>query len=450
MKRLLSKLLPQSTKNKLHKIEARIASAKYQNPSKKIKVIGVTGTKGKTTVCNMIASVLDEAGIKNAMETTINTKIGNVVTSHKTKDRWVTTPPSNVIQSFLKKAVKEKCQYAVLEVTSQAIDQNRIWGIDFDVLVYTNLSHDHLDYHKTKENYLSAKLKVFKDNPNARFVINMDDQHWNRFYSLPSAEKFLYSVKRPIDHGAVARKILTNSDSVTFTAAHDDGQVTVSLNIPGVFNVQNALATFCTGLALEIDPEKIKSGLEKIDLIRGRMEAVKVSKDQDFTVIVDYAHNPDSLKNVYETVIDGMKNGGGRLISVLGATGRRDKTKRPIMGALAGNYADLVIFTNEDPYDEDPLQIIEEISDGIHRGGDKHQWRLNRNYWKVSDREQAIYKAIREAKKGDVVLITGKGAEEVMAVGLNEFKPFSDRKIAKEALVKRFGTRDLINDWVKN
>lgn len=441
MKKFISKILSQQTKNNLHKLESKWAVFSAGNPGEKIKVIGVTGTKGKTSVCALIASILDEAGIKNAMETTITTKIGDVITPHKTKIRWVTTPPASVIQQFLKKAVSAGCEYAIIEVTSQAIDQNRIYGIPFAALVYTNLSHDHLEYHKTKENYLAAKLKVFKDNPTAKFIINADDANWNKFYSLPASEKFLYSTKKPVDHGVVARKILPGSDNITFTAAFDDGQVTVNLNIPGTFNVSNALAAFNVAQALEIDPEKIKLGLEKVDLISGRMEAIKVSKNQDFTVIVDYAHNPDSLKNVYETVREGMKNGGGRLVSVLGATGRRDKTKRPIMGALAGHYADLVIFTDEDPYDEDPAEIIEQVSNGIHQGAKKkHQWRLHRNYWKVLDRRQAIVKAIKEAQKGDVVLITGKGAEEVMAVGIEKFVPFSDRRIAKEELEKRFSS----------
>lgn len=440
MRKVVSKILSQQNKNKIHKLEAKWASFKHGYPSKKIKVIGVTGTKGKTTVCSMIASILDANDIKNAMETTISTKIGSVVTNHTTKARWVTTPPPSVVQEFLRKAVKAGCEYAIMEVTSQAIDQNRVYGIKFDSLIYTNLSHDHLDYHKTKENYLNAKLKVFKDNPQAKFIINMDDSHWNRFYSLPSAERFLYSVKKPIDHGTVARKILTSPAGVTFTAAHDDGQKIINLKLPGIFNVQNALAAICTGLALELDPEKIKIGLENIDNVAGRMESIRVSKNQDFTVIVDYAHNPDSLKNVYETVRDGMKNTGGRLISVLGATGRRDTTKRPIMGALAGHYADLVIFTDEDPYDEDPVAIMEQVAEAIHKGASKkHQWHLNRNYWKVIDRSQAIHKAIKEAKKNDVVLITGKGAESVMAVGIDKFIPFSDREISKSELITRFG-----------
>ncbi len=438
MKQIISKILSQEAKNKLHKIEADLAVARYGKPSKKIKVIGVTGTKGKTTVCNMIASMLDAAGIKNAMETTINTKFGDKVIPHKTKDKWVTTPPANVLQKFLKDAVSEECQYAIIETTSQAIDQNRVHGIEFDILIYTNLSHDHIDYHKTKENYLNAKLKVFQDNPKAAFVVNMDDANWNRFHSLKGREKFLYSCKNTVDHGAVARKILTAADSSTFTAVHDSGQTTINLKFPGLFNIQNALATFCTGLALGIEPKYIKAGLENISGVPGRMESINVSPKQDFTVIVDYAHNPDSLKNVYETIRDGMEKSGGKMIAVLGATGRRDKTKRPIMGALAGGYADMVVFTDEDPYDEDPVQIMEEVAEGIFKGGKKHQWRLNRNYWKVIDREQAIKKAIREARKNDVVIITGKGAEEVMAVGLHEFVPFSDRKIVKAELERLF------------
>jgi UDP-N-acetylmuramoyl-L-alanyl-D-glutamate--2,6-diaminopimelate ligase len=305
-------------------------------------------------------------------------------------------------------------------------------------LVFTNLSHDHLDYHGSKENYLNTKLKVFKQNPQAKVVINRDDQYWNLFYNLSATEKFLYSTNKAVEHGTVARKMLLGPDSATFTVAYENGQSTVDSHLPGTFNVSNMLAAFCVGIALDIEAPIIKQGLENISGIRGRMEQIVVSPKQNFTVIVDYAHNADSLKNVYETVKESMQKGGGRMIAVLGATGRRDTTKRPIMGALAGNYADLIIVTDEDPYDEDPTEIIEAVAAGVLKGGKKNQWRLNRNYWKVLDRKQAIHKAIAEAQKGDVVVITGKGAEEVMAVGEHEFVPFSDRKIAKEELEKRF------------
>jgi len=395
----LTKHLPQSTKNKLHKAKAQLAAFYFGSPSKKLTIIGITGTKGKTTVCNLLASVLDAAGLPNAMETTINTKFNDKIEYHTDKSQWVTTPPPAVLQKFLKKAVSAGIKYVILEVTSQAIDQYRIYGIDFDVLVYTNLSHDHLDYHGNKENYLNTKLRVFKQNPKAKFVINKDDQYWNLFYNLPAKEKFLYSTSKMVDHGATARKILLSPDSSIFTVAYDNGQVTVSSHLPGEFNISNMLATFSAGIALGIDPNKIKVGIENVQGVRGRMEQIIGSPKQDFTVIVDYAHNPDSLKNVYETIKNSLKNRGGRLIAVLGATGRRDTTKRPLMGALAGQYADFIIITDEDNYGENPESIMEAVAAGILRGGTKNQWRLNRNYWKVLDRKQAIHKLFLRLRK---------------------------------------------------
>ena len=439
MKKMISKILPQGTKNRYHKLQANFSNFVSGSPSKKIKLIGVTGTKGKTTICNLIASIFDAAGEKSAMETTINTKIANTVTMHTEKSRWVTTPPTAVVNKFLKKAIKAGCKYAILEVTSQAIDQHRVWGLDFDVLVYSNLSHDHLDYHGSKEKYLEAKLKVFKDNPKATAVINIDDQESGKFIEVKNKRQILYSTKRPTENGIVARKILESPTGTIFTAVTTGSQTTIDLQIPGLFNVSNALAAIAVGIACGVDIEKIKYGLEDVAGIPGRMERIKVSPKQDFEVIVDYAHNPDSLKNVYETIEPQIRKRGSRLIAVLGATGRRDKTKRPIMGALAGRYTDLVYVTNEDPYDEDPMTIIEEVATGVLKGK-KGKWRLNKNYYKILDRHEAISSAIKEAKRGDVVLITGKGAEEVMAVGIDKFEPFSDRRVVKYELAKRFRT----------
>jgi UDP-N-acetylmuramoyl-L-alanyl-D-glutamate--2,6-diaminopimelate ligase len=439
MKKMVSKILSQKTKNRYHKLQANFSNLASGYPSRKIKLIGVTGTKGKTTICNLIASVIDAAEGKSAMETTINTKIANTVTMHTEKSRWVTTPPPAVVNKFLKKAIRAGCKYAILEVTSQAIDQHRVWGLDFDILVYSNLSHDHLDYHGSKEAYLEAKLQIFKDNPSATAIINIDDPESEKFIETKNKRQIFYSIKKSIENGVVARKILESPTGTIFTAVTSGGQTTIDLQIPGLFNVSNALAAIAVGTACGIDIEKIKYGLEDVAGIPGRMERIKVSPKQDFEVIVDYAHNPDSLKNVYETIEAPIRKHGSRLVTVLGATGRRDKTKRPIMGALAGRYADLVYVTNEDPYDEDPMTIIEEVAAGVLKGK-KGKWRLNKNYFKILDRHEAIASAIKEAKRGDVVMITGKGAEEVMAVGIDKFEPFSDRRVVKYELAKRFRT----------
>lgn len=437
MKKFVKKFFPQSTKNKYHKLQARWSNFSAGNPSKKIKIIGVTGTKGKTTIANLLASVLDASGEKSAMETTINTKIGSTVTMHTDKSRWVTTPPTSVINNFLKKAIAAGCKYAILEVTSQAIDQYRIWGINFDILIFSNISHDHIDYHGTKEKYIEAKLKVFKDNPTATAVINIDDAVAQTFIEAKNKQQIFYSVKKPVENGLVARKILESPTGSIFTAVYDGSQVTIDLQIPGMFNISNALAAIATGIVCAISLDKIKEGLEKVAGVPGRMERIKVSPKQDFEVIVDYAHNADSLKNVYETIRQSMAKRGGKIIAVLGATGRRDKTKRPIMGALAGKFTDLIFVTNEDPYDEDPMVIIDTVAAGVLKGK-KGKWRLNTNYWKILDRHEAIAKAISMAARNDIVIITGKGAEEVMAVGENKFEPFSDRRVVKYELAKRY------------
>ena len=436
MKNFLSKLLPQRTKNCYHKVRAGWSNFFSRNPSKKIKLIGVTGTKGKTTICNLIAAILDAAGEKCAMETTINTKIGDTTTMHTEKARWVTTPPTGVINKFLKKALKAGCKFAILEVTSQAIDQYRVWGLNFDVLVFSNLSHDHLDYHGSKENYLATKLKVFKDNPQAAAIINIDNPAAPAFLEAKNKRVIPYSTKKTTGHGLVARKILLTPTGSIFTAVFDGSQTTIDLQIPGLFNISNALAAIAVGIVFGIPAEKIKFGLEEVPGIPGRMERIRVSPKQDFEVIVDYAHNPDSLKNVYETISDALLKRGGKIIAVLGATGRRDKTKRPIMGALAGRFAEAIFVTNEDPYDEDPMAIIDAVAAGILKGK-KGKWRLNKNYWKVLDRHEAIRNAIKMASRGDIVIITGKGAEEVMAVGENKFEPFSDRRVVRYELSKR-------------
>lgn len=425
IKNILRKILPKETILWTHKVRAIIAAIFYGIPSRKIKVIGVTGTNGKTTVCNLVAEILEEAGYKVGLSTTINYKIG--------KNKWVnnskmTTSGPFQLQKLLSDMVKEKCEYAIIETTSHAIKQYRNWGIKYQVAVLTNVTHDHLDYHESFAEYKDTKVKLFASHPKAS-IINRDDNSYISFAKCPADKIYLYSIKEKAD--IVARKIFLNSKGSTFNLITHDGQITINLKLPGEFNIYNALAAAGVALSQGINLDTIKSSLEKVKGIPGRMERIECG--QDFTVIVDFAHTPDGLQKVFETVGNFAK---GKIIHVGGATGNRDKTKRPILGALSGKYSDVTIVTNEDPYTEDPWKIIEEVAQGVPRGADKENKKIpGKNFFKISDRKEAIKMALNSAKKDDVVLITGKGAEEVMAQG-DKLVPYSDKKVVEELLTK--------------
>jgi UDP-N-acetylmuramoyl-L-alanyl-D-glutamate--2,6-diaminopimelate ligase len=425
LKDTLRKILPKETILWTHKIRAIAATIFYGIPSRKLKVIGVTGTNGKTTVCNLVAEILEGAGHKVGLSTTINYKIG--------KNNWVnkskmTTSGPFQLQKLLSDMVKEKCDYAVIETTSHAIKQYRNWGIKYDVAVLTNITHDHLDYHENFADYRDTKLKLFMNHPKAS-IINRDDNSYIAFAKCPADKIYLYSIKEKAD--ITARKIFLNPKGSTFNLITHDGQITINLKLPGEFNIYNALAAAGVGLSQDINLETIKASLEKIKGIPGRMEQIECG--QDFTVIIDFAHTPDGLQKVFETVKNFAK---GKIIHVGGATGNRDRTKRPILGAISGKYSDITIVTNEDPYTEDPWKIIEEVSQGVPRGANKENKKNpGKNFFKISDRVEAIKMALSLAKKDDVVLITGKGAEEVMAVG-NKLVPYSDKKVVEKLLSK--------------
>ncbi len=427
---------------------AVLANIIYGFPAKKLNVIGITGTNGKTTTAHLVTAVLEAAGKKVGMTTTIDFQIGEKKWENNMK---MTTVSPFLLQKLLKQMVKAGCEYAVVEVTSIALDQHRLWGIKFDTVAFTNLTHDHLDYHGNMTDYRMAKEKLFANRP-LLSVINADD---------PSADFFhKYSANRTITYGinnlanVMAKKLYARPGGTDFVLLVGQRQASLSLPLPGQFNVHNALCATAIGLGLGIDMDTIIEGLRSVDAVKGRMEVVDMG--QAFTAIVDYAHTPDALQKVYETIKPTVR---GKLISVLGATGRRDKTKRPILGALAGKYADYVFITNEDPYDEDPLTIIDEVAEGVPRGkprvgrmkvkqaekdddvsikyretGEDIWW------WRVPDRKEAIAKALEKARPQDVVLVTGKGAEKVMAVsdgrGGSHLVPFSDREVLEELLVK--------------
>jgi UDP-N-acetylmuramyl-tripeptide synthetase len=435
MKAYLKTILPQSFILWTHYVRGVLAAIIYGFPGRKLKIIGVTGTNGKTTTCNMIARILEKANYRVGMATTINFKID--------KDEWVNTSKMTTVspfalQKFLSNCLKAGCHWVIVETTSHAISQYRNYGIDYQIAVMTNITHDHLDYHKTFDEYRAVKSRLFSTGKTINILNNDDDKTIESFSKFIARDVVTYGTENPPAgaHRArpdlLAKKIILESTGSMFTVVTPSSQVAIELKLPGKFNIYNALAALSVAYALKIHLDVAKHALEDMALVPGRMEPIDLG--QSFTVLVDYAHTPDALEKVYQTLTMAKK---ARIISVLGSCGDRDKTKRPILGALAGKFADIVFVTNEDPYTEDALKIMDEVAGGVPRGADpKHPKVLNENFFKILDRKVAIEKAISLAYKDDIVLITGKGAEECMVVGDKKI-PWSDRKIAKDALLKR-------------
>ncbi len=434
IKSYLKSILPESFIIWTHFARGVLAAMIYGFPGRKLKIIGVTGTNGKTTTCNMIARILEKANYRVGMATTINFKIG--------KEEWVnttkmTTDSPFAVQKFLSRCLKAGCHWVVLETSSHAISQYRTYGINYQIAIMTNMTHDHLDYHKTFEEYRKVKTKLFSTGKTINILNNDDEKTIDQLAALPARDIITYGIEnaqttRQVRPEILAKKIILEPTGSMFTIVTPTSQIAVNSNLPGKFNIYNALAAICVAYALKIHLDVAKQALEEMDVVPGRMEKVDIG--QSFAVIIDYAHTPDALEKVYQTLDMAKK---ARIISVLGSCGDRDKTKRPILGALAGKFADIVIVTNEDPYTEDAQKIIEEVSGGVPRGADsKNPKVLNENFFQIFDRKEAIEKAIKIAHKDDIVLITGKGAEECMVVGEKKI-PWSDRKIARDALLKR-------------
>jgi len=407
-----------------HKAIAFIAAMFYGFPSSGLIVIGVTGTNGKTTTVNFIARVLENAGNKVGLASTINFQVGD--------DKWVNASKQSTISPFklqglLRRMVREGCKYAVLEVTSHAVTQSRILGINFDIAVLTNIMEDHIEYHGSFNAYLNAKGGLFekvskglrKPGVPKVIILNADDKYCSYFDQFAADRKVTYGMGDAVVYAAELQKQPMGSQFVLHIPNH---AVQVGLKMPGEFNVYNALATAAVCLTLGVPVEKIREGLELAGSVSGRFE--RVVAGQDFEVIVDYAHAPDSMENLLKMYRELTP---GRLFSVFGATGGgRDKAKRPKMGAVAHEYADYVIVTNDDPYVEDELVIIDQVSEGIPR-------REGQSFWKIPDRKEAIKLALGLAKKGDAVVISGKGCEEIMIVR-GEKVPWNDRKVVEDIL----------------
>lgn len=427
MMTLLKKLAPSFLRDIFYQLWPFLGAVIYGFPSNKTKVIGVTGTNGKTTVTHLTTEVLEKAGYKVASISSLRFKIGE----REWKNMLKMTMPGRIkIQKFLREAVDAGCQYVVMEVTSEGIKQFRHTCIDFDVAVFTNLTPEHIERHGGFENYKKAKGELFRVAKTA--IINVDDANSGYFSNLCKGEKYGYSV-----NGKLKMKNEKLQSQIKNVIEAKDAALTLFL--PGEFNLYNALAAACVGLSQGISIQTIKRALEGFKGVPGRMEIVV---REPFMVIVDYAHNPDALEKVYRT-IHGTCNMSRyarprkarkhetKMICVLGAAGGgRDKWKRPVMGKIAAQYCDQIILTNEDPYEEPPEKILEDIEKGIV-GFMFHA----SCFMKILDRREAIKKALQLAKPNDIVLITGKGAEPLLMTNQGGV-PWDDQEVVMEEFEK--------------
>lgn len=447
MRSLLKKLIPHTLFEKIeplgHLAEAIIIQTLAGFPMKHVKVIGVTGTDGKTSTSTLITQMLRNSGKKVAMMTTISLDLGDGSGIQANTSRLTTMGSKKLIQN-LKKVRDAKVDWLVLEVTSHALAQNRVWGIPFSVVAWTNLGHEHLDYHKTFENYRSAKVKLFQlAHKNKRGkqigIYNTDD---------PSAPYFKAAIKNPIGYGVEAgdlraHKVTLTSSGSTYVAAFRGETYNIACNLPGSFNVLNSLAAVGVGQAVGLSKKQIEEGIASLKSVEGRM--ARIDEGQDFEVIIDYAHTPESFEKIFSEIKPTVK---GRLITVFGSAGRRDESKRSVQGKIAGTFADVVIATEEDDRDIDGRVILEQIASGAETAGKVKE----ENLFLIHKREAAVEAAIKMAKKGDVVLLLGKGHEKSILTNkpgivhtekdnfdeatMTVSRPYSEEKTARKALQK--------------
>lgn len=395
-----------------HYVQSVAAGIKNNWPSKGLHVIGVTGTNGKTTTCFMLWHMLNHAGYKTGLMTTVAWGVDEL----KPELGHMTTVDAFTLNQRIKAIKDQGAKYLVLEVTSHALSEFRTLGIHFDLAIFTNLTHEHLDYHKTFANYRAAKGKLFKKADLS--ILNADDPACE-YYQKLSREYITYGIKNGENR---AENLKLGVSGVKYSC----GDMKIETKIPGEFNVYNSLAAALAGKKLGLSPQQIEDGIKTLESVEGRMNII--DEGQPFTIIVDYAHAPDALEKVFESV----KSHKGKVISVHGGAGRRDPSTRPIRGAILAKYSDLVIITEDDSRDEDP----ESIAAGFIEGAKKHGKILGKDLIKELDRKKAIKLALEKAEPGDLVLILGKGHEKTIlrADGPHDFE---DIKVVKELLKAR-------------
>jgi len=401
----------------------------YGDPSSKIRMIGVTGTNGKTTTAYICKALLEALGHPVGLIGTVAYQIGE-----RSMPATHTTPGSLELQQLLAKMVASGCTTAVMEVSSHALAQDRTSGCEYDVAVFSNLTQDHLDFHKTMEEYFQAKLRLFLGlerglKANKRAIVNIDDPYGARIVEHCPASVWTYALKAKADLRAEAVQL--SLQGTTFTAATPVGNFPIESHLVGEHNVYNLLAAIGVALHEGATPAQIREAVARVTNVPGRFE--RVIAGQPFTVAVDYAHTEDALVRLL-TAAQALK--AGRIITVFGCGGDRDRGKRPKMGEAAVRYSDVVILTSDNPRTEDPLSILEQVEVGVIEA---LRLRPHVQYRKVSDRREAIEEAVREAQTADMVLIAGKGHEDYQIIGTKKVH-FDDREVARDA-IERLGAR---------
>jgi UDP-N-acetylmuramoyl-L-alanyl-D-glutamate--2,6-diaminopimelate ligase len=418
------KALPSGAVRQLEEVyrnaRVQLVSARYGNPAKHLKVIAVTGTNGKTTTVNYINEILKEAGLKTAM---FSTALIEVAGKRQINDLNATVGTTKRMQEFFRDAKRANVDYVVLEITSHALQQHKLATVPVEVAVMTNLTQDHLDYHKTMEQYAQAKAKLFAGEPKF-IVLNRDDKWFEFFDKYPAgAQKITYG-----EHDDAEAKIehvkLYKKGSEATVVIDNQTKLELATALPGKYNVSNMTAAAATAYVLGISLRDIVEGIANLEGVPGRFE--RVAEGLGYDVIVDYAHTPDALEKLLEAAKSVTKN---RVILVFGATGDRDKGKRPIMGKIAARMADRIILTDEESYNEDPQAIRDQVREGIEDA------KASAKMTEIADRRKAIEKALAIATKDDTILITGMGHEQYRIVN-GEKLPWNDGDVVRQILAK--------------
>ena len=391
---------------------AEMAAAYYGNPADEMVMVGITGTNGKTSTSYMLKSIAERMGKKVGLIGTIRNMIGDIII-----DTERTTPESVDLQRILRQMKDEKVDVVIMEVSSHSLDQKRVHGITYDVGCFTNLTQDHLDYHKTFENYFAAKKLMFAQCEKA--VINLDDSYAADMVAGMDIPVLTVGVREQAD--VTASEIDITTRGVQFDFNYRNVTSRFNVPIPGLFSVFNAMSAAGIALSLGWTLDSIKYGLEHMVSVSGRLEPLPTGKNE-FTVLLDYAHTPDALENLLKTV-RGFAT--GRVVTLFGCGGDRDHAKRPIMGEIAGRFSDFAIVTSDNPRSEDPMEIIASVEDGVKKSGCE--------YVVIESRRDAIEYALKNAKKNDVIILAGKGHENYQEINGGK-QPFDEKEIVAEIL----------------